>query len=60
MKYNLLATIYVQQEIEADSEETAKEIFRKGLGLFATDPFVIYVIILIVLIELVLNTEKSG
>ena len=41
MKYNLLATIYVQQEIEADSEETAKEIFRKGLGLFATNPYVI-------------------
>lgn len=41
MKYNLLATIYVQQEIEAESEDAAKEIFRKGLGLFATNPYII-------------------
>ena len=41
MKYNLFATIYIQQEIEANSEEEAKEIFRKGLGLFSTNPYVI-------------------
>ena len=39
MKYNLLATIYVQQEIEAENEDAAKEIFRQNLGLFVTNPY---------------------
>lgn len=43
MKYNLIATLYIQQEIEANSEEEAKQILRRQLGLFETNPFDIQV-----------------
>jgi hypothetical protein len=39
MKYNLIATLCVQQEIEANSEEEAKQILKRHLGLFETNPF---------------------
>jgi hypothetical protein len=39
MKYNLVATITIAQEVEANSEDQAKEIFRQRLGLFITNPY---------------------
>ena len=43
MKYKLVATITIAQEVEANSEDQAKEIFRKYLGLFTTNPYSIEV-----------------
>ena len=44
MKFKLMATVYVVNEIEAADEAQAKDIFRQQLGLFVTNPFSIEVV----------------
>ena len=44
MEYHLIATVFITNKIEAQSEEQAREIFRQQLGLRITEPFMIQVV----------------